>query len=140
MGEIKNQGTQMVDVAVVNTSEEIAEALEYILQEADWTTVRSYSVDFKRQREDLTAFLERHNPRVIVWDIAILYRENWEYFQTVRQLPAAKDRRFVLTTTNIDALESIVGHTEAIELVGKPYDLDTIVEAVRRAMESCPGR
>jgi hypothetical protein len=40
----------------------------------------------------------------------------------------------VLTTTNKRALDALVGRTPAQELVGKPFDLDALVQAVRRAL------
>jgi DNA-binding NtrC family response regulator len=42
----------------------------------------------------------------------------------------------LLTTTNKDALAECVGSTEALEIVGKPYDLDELLTAVRRALAS----
>ena len=40
-----------------------------------------------------------------------------------------------MTTTHKANLENLVGPTEAIEIVGKPYDLQQIVDAVKRAVE-----
>jgi hypothetical protein len=45
-----------------------------------------------------------------------------------------RGRKVVVTTTNKDRLEELVGPTQAIEIVGKPYDLERIVGAVKSAM------
>jgi hypothetical protein len=42
-------------------------------------------------------------------------------------------RKVVLTTTNKKRLEELVGATDAFEIVGKPYDLEMIVQAVKTA-------
>jgi hypothetical protein len=65
-----------IDVAVVNTAEELAETLEFALQEAGYTTARAYTLDFKRGRQDLSAFLQTHDARVVVWDVAVSSAEN----------------------------------------------------------------
>jgi CheY-like chemotaxis protein len=127
-------GERLVDVAVINTSEELAELLELVLREEGWTTARGYIVDFKRERQDLAAFLATHDPRVLVWDIAIPYVENWAYYQTAQQLPAAAGRRFILTTTNVLALEQLVGGTAATEIIGKPFDLQQLCDSVKQAL------
>ena len=45
-----------------------------------------------------------------------------------------KGRPFVITTTNKPALDKLVGETEALEIIGKPYDLAQVVDAVRAAL------
>ena len=49
-----------------------------------------------------------------------------------------KGRRFVLTTTNKRALDGMVGSTNTIEIIGKPYDLDQVVKAVKKAAGLSP--
>jgi DNA-binding response OmpR family regulator len=45
-------------------------------------------------------------------------------------------RGLVLTTTNKERLDEIVGQdSEALEIVGKPYDLDQIKLAIQAALK-----
>jgi DNA-binding response OmpR family regulator len=70
---------------------------------------------------------------VIVYDIAIPYEENYALFNRLRSRESAKGIPFVLTTTNKKALEKLVGKTPAFEIIGKPFDLDEMIKAVRLA-------
>ena len=121
-------------VAIVNTSEEISELLRQVFEDEGFQAVVAYVTDFKRGEPDAGAFLTQHDPRVVVWDIAIPYEENWEFFQSVQRSEAGRGRWFVLTTTNRRVLEQLVGPTGAFELVGKPFDLYELVETVRKAL------
>jgi DNA-binding response OmpR family regulator len=123
-------------VAIINSNEDIVEAIRLILGDAGFVTVGAHLVDFKKGRQDLVAFLQENNPRVIVLDIAPPYEENWNFFQLIKNTLAAEGRQFVLTTTNKKILEDLVGKTSTIELVGKPFDLDEIVKAVQKMMKA----
>lgn len=122
-------------VAIVNTSEELSAMLAAVFRMEGFRTVVAYIPDLKRGQPSIEAFLAQNRPHVVVWDIAIPYEENWAFFQTVSQSEIGQRYRFVLTTTNKAALERLVGETPAHELVGKPFDIDEIVAAVRRAVD-----
>lgn len=124
----------MLTIAVINSNEDTTEMLREVLQRAGFSSVViGHVTEIKRGQEDFLKFLEVHNPRVFVWDISIPYEENWRFTHLIMSSDAMKGRAVVLTTTNKRALDSLVGPTETIEIIGKPYDLDHILAAVKRA-------
>ena len=124
-------------VAIINTTVESIELLADLLADEGFATVDAYVIEFKRRMRDLDSFFHDYQPQAVLYDIAIPYEENWTFFQEQvigRQLLPASC--FIVTTTNLTALEQLVGPTRAIELIGRPFDLDTIVQAVKRAVAS----
>jgi hypothetical protein len=122
-------------VAVINTSTEIVDLLCEVLAEEGFAPVSALTLEFKRGERDLRTFVAEHRPQVILWDIAIPYVENWEYFRDhALSLGLLPERCFVCSTVNKTALDMLVGPTPAIELIGRPFDLDVITDAVRRAL------
>src|SRR6476661_6979911 len=107
-------------VAVINTSEEVVTLLSAALELEGYTAATSYVINYRTSLEDVLAFLATHAPAAIVWDVAIPYEENWAFLQSVRSSAVVQGRPFVVTTTNQRALESLVGTTEAFEIIGKP--------------------
>jgi hypothetical protein len=131
--------TQVPAIAVVNSNEDTVEMLRTMLQHSGFTSVVTGHVpDIKRGAVDLVRFVEAHDPQVFVWDIALPYNENWRFVHMLMGHEMMRGRRFVLTTTNKHVLESLVGPTETIEIVGKPYDMEQIVSAVRKAAGFSP--
>jgi len=88
----------------------------------------------KKGEIDLIDFVNHHTPAVIVYDISPPYDANWRFLRLVRSSEPLKGRQFVITTTNKPALERLVGDSEALEIIGKPYDLGRVIEAVRTAL------
>ncbi|HZQ36545.1 MAG TPA: response regulator [Dehalococcoidia bacterium] len=121
-------------VAVFNSSEEVINLLKLVLEEEGFSVVSGHVPELKSGEQDISAFFEEHDPQVIVYDVSLPYQANWQFFQWVQRLGEEQGRRFVVTTTNKRALDELVGRTSAFELVGKPFDIDQIVAAVRRAM------
>ena len=77
-------------------------------------------------------FLRNLRPQVVVYNVSLPYEVSWQEFLQVRA--AVPDCPCVVTTTNQRALDELVGPTNTVELIGKPYDLDHIVAVVRRAL------
>ena len=120
-------------LAIVNASEEITRMLAALFRLEGFRVVTAIPADLTRGQPDPSAFLRQHEPAVVVWDISIPYEDHWAFFQSVQASDAGRARRFVLTTTNKRVLDRLVGPTPAQEIVGKPYDLEALVAAVRRA-------
>src|SRR6266571_1743508 len=121
-------------IAVFNASDDTVELLRTALESQGFHTVVGHIPDVKSGELDLVAFIEHHAPAVIVYDISPPYDANWTFLRLVQNLEPVKGRPFVITTTNKPALDKLVGETEALEIIGKPYDLDQVVGAVRAAL------
>ena len=121
-------------IAVFNSSEDTVELLRTALESEGFQTVVGHIPDVKKGEIDLIDFVNHHTPAVIVYDISPPYDANWRFLRLVRSSEPLKGRQFVITTTNKPALERLVGDSEALEIIGKPYDLGRVIEAVRTAL------
>lgn len=121
-------------LAIINTSPEIAELLRMVAIDEGYDAVIGWVREFRDGGRDLGAFLREHEPTAVIWDIALPYEENWVFVQGLRTGGALTGYPLVLTTTNLEALTRLVGPTDSIELIGKPYDLNQIFAAVRRTI------
>jgi CheY-like chemotaxis protein len=129
------QRTSPKAVAVLNTSPDTVELLRIALQHAGFTVVSGYIHDIRDGRLDLEAFVHQHEPAVVVWDVSPPYDVQWQFLQHIRQRPACSRCRFIITTTNVQQLRKVAGPSQELhEIIGKPYDLEVIVDAVRNAM------
>jgi DNA-binding NarL/FixJ family response regulator len=105
--------------------------LRLALQQAGFESVTAHIEEIKR---GLLDFLKEHDPRVVIYDIPPPYDQNWEFLKLLRTTEAMRDRAVVVTTTHKGHLEKLVGPTDAIEIVGKPYDLDQVIRAVQQGV------
>ncbi len=122
-------------VAVINTSKEIVEVLQELFESEGYKTCGTFTYLYKGNESHFDEFINQNKPDVIIYDIALPYKDNFELFKKLSEKMKENHIPFILTTTNKVALESIVGKTNTHELVGKPYDMQEIVDAVQRALK-----
>jgi DNA-binding NtrC family response regulator len=118
-------------IAVMNSSRDLVTILQTALEEDGFRTISLVSTIVGGASGPL-AFLREHEPVAAVYSISPPYRESWQILQDVRR--QWQGGHFVITTTNLGALRACVGPADAIELVGKPFDLDDITQALRRVL------
>jgi DNA-binding NtrC family response regulator len=123
-----------ITVAVLNANDDVVEMLRAAIQQAGFNTATAHVTDIKRGEQDFLSFLKEHDPRVIVYDIAPPYHENWTFSQLLNNTEAAKNRTFVLTTANKALLQEVAGSAiDVFEVSEKPDTLARIVDAVKRS-------
>jgi DNA-binding response OmpR family regulator len=129
-------GTQLV--AILNGTAEILETLEECLRSEGFTTVTAITTQFKKGKEDFLEFIKNHNPAVILYDVPPPYDENLTFLRLLKDTHSMDERCVILMTTNKVALKNVTGVTDAIEIIGKPFDLDILIKAVREKLKVCP--
>jgi CheY-like chemotaxis protein len=119
-------------VLIFDNSADILELLTTDLQ-CRGCVVSTASVSGIRHGEtDGVRLIEATAPDVIVFDVALPYEANWRVATDLQANPRVH-APFVLTTTNRTAVRQLIGR-DLIELVGKPYDLDSLYDVIIRSV------
>jgi DNA-binding response OmpR family regulator len=121
-------------VVIVNTNPDLLRLLRVNLESAGYVVIVIHIEDIKTASGDVEALIERHNPRVIIYDLVPPYDVNWRFFDHLRGTKAFQGRQFVLTTVNISQVQRIVGKDSMVyEVVGEASDIQQVVRAVKEA-------
>jgi DNA-binding response OmpR family regulator len=121
-----------VTVAVLNPNENTLEPLQAMLESHGYRVAVGYVGDVRRGSFDFVQFIREHDPRVIVWNIGPPFDRNWAFLQLVQTGEMLEGRRVIVTTTHREQLDAAVAtDTHALEVIGRPRDLENILAAVR---------
>ena len=123
-------------VAILNTNDDTVEMLRMFLESEGILSVSAHVSDIRRGALDFGSFIEEHDPQVIIYDLPPPYDRSWLMLEHLRSLDSTVNRRFVLTTTNTARVAEFAKDEPVHEIIGKPYDLQLIVNAVRKALAS----
>ena len=118
-------------VACVNSSQDLVTFLRDIFVHEGFRAV-PYATSLAEGPETLITFLQQLSPQAVVYAVSLPYQKSWAEFEQVRA--ALPDFHWVVTTTNKRALDELVGPTNTIEIIGKPFDIDLVFDAVRRGL------
>jgi DNA-binding response OmpR family regulator len=123
-------------VALFNANDDTVEMVRRMLNASGLTClIGCHFADLKKRNPAFERYVSEHHPDVVIFDISPPYKENWEFFQTLHYSKAMEGLGLVLTTTNKARLDEAVGkNSEAFEIVGKPYDLAQIRDAIEAAL------
>ena len=124
-------------VAIFNSHAEFIDGLREALEREGLTSVTALLAEIQDGTLDLVAFLEAHDPRVIVYDLPRPYERHWNFLRLLKQTHGLRKRAWILTTTDKKALDAAVGSSGVIEVIfGEPYGVREVVEAVRHALSN----
>src|SRR5256885_17171960 len=122
-------------VAIFNSRAEFIDALREALDREGLPTATALLAEIQGGTPDLVAFLEAHDPKVIVYDLPRPFERHWNFLRLLKQTDALRNRTWILTTTDKKALDPAVGASDVIEIAfGAPYDLSAVVKAVHHAL------
>jgi DNA-binding response OmpR family regulator len=121
-------------VALFNASDDTIDMVQKLLTDSggDQTLIWCHFADLKKGIVNFGKYMERHNPEVVIFDLSPPYDENWKFFKTMRDDRVMEGRGVVLTTTNKNRLDEVLGQdSHALEVVGRAKDLQEIDAAIK---------
>ena len=123
-------------VAILNTNDDTVEMLRLLLETEGLVAVSAHVDEIRRGQFDFGGFIEEHNPRVVIYDLPPPYDRSWLFLEHLRTLPSMQGRQLVLTSTNPARVHEVVARANEpiLEIIGKPYDMQLIVDAVKHAV------
>ena len=124
-------------VAIFNSRDEVIATVRTALENEGFATVTARLVEIQNGTLDLVAFAEAHDPDVIVYDLPRPYERHWNFLRLMKETNSLKDRAWVVTTTDKEALLAVVKAANVVEIiVGQPFGASDVVDAVHLALQT----
>jgi CheY-like chemotaxis protein len=120
-------------VLIMNTHEETMALLAEYLHSRGSVSVSANVVAIRAGQIDAVEVVRAATPDVVLYDVALPYEANWKLLAALRADPRVTVP-FVVSSTNARVVTRLTGESEVLEIIGKPYDLDLIHEALVRAV------
>lgn len=121
-------------IAVFNSSDDMVELLRLMLESNGFVVVSGHIADLRRAKIDLQAFVAQNRPAVVVYDLIPPYDTQWAFLDHLRQASPLRGIPFVITSTNARMARELASRDEpVVEVLGRPFDMDELLAAVRRA-------
>jgi CheY-like chemotaxis protein len=122
-------------IAVFNSSDDIVELLRLVLEQNGFVVVTGHIDELRRGTRDLRAFAEQYKPAAVLYDLIPPYDRHFAFVNYLRTVSPLRGIPFILTSTNAAMARQLGAHSEPVtEILGRPFELDDILEAVRRAV------
>lgn len=128
-------------VAILDSRMEFLGALREALVADGHGVVAARLAEIQDGTLDLVAFIDQHDPALIVYDLPRPVERHWNFLRLLRETDSLKSRRWILTTTDKNALDAAVGSSAVIDTIfGQPYVVADVVAAVRAALDGASPR
>jgi Response regulator containing CheY-like receiver, AAA-type ATPase, and DNA-binding domains len=123
-------------VFVFNSSSDMIELLRILFERHGLVVLTGHVADVRRGTIDLKSLVEQHKPDVILYDLIPPYDRQWQFLDHLRQTSPLRGIPFVISTTNAPAARKLAGRDEDVhEVLGRPFDMEALVVAVKQAVK-----
>jgi DNA-binding response OmpR family regulator len=122
-------------ILVINDTQEILDAFRYILEDEGYEALL-YSYTFTNVQD-----IEQLKPDLIILDYLFgTEKSGWQTLQLLKMHRSTAQIPVIVCTAATREVREIEGYLSAhdIQLVAKPFDIDDLLEAVRRALAAAP--
>jgi len=118
---------------VANGNDDVLAALDDVLSDHGYEVKTVHVRAIRLGEIDFAQVFREFRPAAAIVDIGPPYPENWAFAQALVKHVDSARVPFLWTTTNARALTEFTG-ARVDELILKPYDLDHLLERVKRAI------
>ena len=135
---VENMAHPPTVIGVLNTSDDTVEMLRMYLELEGFIVVSAHVHAIRRGEQTVAEAIVEHKPAVIIYDVAPPYDRSWRFYEHLRALEGLKECRWVITSTNPQRVKDNAPASpdlEIFEVIGKPYDLRQIINAVKREVD-----